>query len=108
MYGATNIQTKFQNFSGEVLGHLGIIQIFFRKTALYFTLTAPQTCVYERATCHVTLFGRGTGRDMGHLSMVRIPQEKASMMPTRPSFASKCCVIQLQATDMQRVAYSGD
>jgi hypothetical protein len=63
MYGATNIQKKLQNFSGKVLGHLGIFQIvFFRKMAL----TAPQTCIYEHATCHMTLFGHGTGGDMGH------------------------------------------
>jgi len=36
--------------------------LFSRKTASYFTLTAPQTCIYEHATCHVTLFGCGTSQ----------------------------------------------
>jgi hypothetical protein len=41
--------------------------IFFSsKKAPSFDLAAPQTCIYECATCHVTLFGRGTGGDVGH------------------------------------------
>jgi len=61
MYGATNIQTKLQNFSGEVLEHLGIIQIFSGRQpliSLWLLLKLAFTSV-PHVTWHCLAVGRG-------------------------------------------------